>query len=157
MTLSPGGQNPLIKKIVEEFCSPFASAAFVVYIGDAENKFQHLDADYLTGLGVTLEPSVKMPDVIVHDTKRNWVLLVEAVASDGAIDGKRRAELKHLFNGCKAGLVFVTAFESRKAFGKFLNQISWETEVWIAENPDHIIHFNGQRFLGPYPDVLPAL
>jgi len=46
--------------------------------------------------------------------------------------------------------VFVTAFLDRKAMVKHLNQISWETEVWIADAPDHLIHFNGERFLGPH-------
>ena len=96
--------------------------------------------------------SAKMPDVVAHDTKRNWLLLVEAVTSAGAVDSKRRNELKDLFKGCKAGLVFVTAFETRRAMQSFLSLISWETEVWIAEDPDHLIHFNGERFLGPYPD-----
>ncbi|WP_107806992.1 BsuBI/PstI family type II restriction endonuclease [Nodularia spumigena] len=31
-----------------------------------------------------------------------------------------------------------------------INEISWETEVWVAEAPTHIIHFNCERFLGPY-------
>jgi hypothetical protein len=156
VTLSPGGQNPLIKEVIEEFCSRFTPGAYIVYIGDAENKFLYIESDYLKHLGVIIEPSAKMPDVVVHDTKRNWLLLVEAVTSVGPIDGKRRMELKHLFKGCKAGLVFVTAFENRQAFGRFQNIISWETEVWIAENPDHIIHFDGERFLGPYPDVMPT-
>ena len=25
-----------------------------------------------------------------------------------------------------------------------------QTEVWIAENPDHLIHYNGEKFLGPF-------
>ena len=156
VTLSPGGQNPLIKRVIEEFCSRFTPGGFIVYIGDAENKFLHMETDYLKRLGVVIEPSAKMPDVVVHDTKRNWLLLVEAVTSVGPIDGKRRVELKYLFKGCSAGLVFVTAFESRQFFGRFQNIISWETEVWIAEDPDHIIHFDGERFLGPYPDVMPT-
>ncbi len=155
VTLSPGGQNPLIKSVIEEFCSRFSPGATVVYIGDAENKFLHLDAVYLENLGVLIAPAAKMPDVVVHDTKRNWLLLIEAVTSAGPVDGKRRKELKELFAGCKAGLVFVTAFEDRRAFGAFQNQISWESEVWIADTPDHIIHFNGERFLGPYADVMP--
>lgn len=81
--------------------------------------------------------------------------MIEAVTSAGPVDGKRRKELKELFGGCKAGLVFVTAFEIRRTMTAFLAQISWETEVWVAEDPDHIIHFNGERFLGPYPDVKP--
>src|SRR5262245_30426313 len=156
VTLSPGGQNPLIKQVIEEFCPRFAPGATVVYIGDAENKFLHLEAAYLKGLGVVIAPSAKMPDVVVHDTKRNWLLLVEAVTSAGAVDWKRRNELKALFKGCKAGLVFVTAFETRRVTQAFLPQISWETEVWVAEDPDHLIHFDGERLLGPYPDVMPG-
>jgi hypothetical protein len=154
VTLSPGGQNPLIKKIVEEFCPRFAPGATVVYIGDAETKFLHLDASYLESLGVVIAPSAKVPDVVVHDTRRNWLLLIEAVTSAGAVDSKRRNELKELFRESTAGLVFVTAFETRRAMQSFLSQISWETEVWVAEAPDHMIHFDGERFLGPYPDVL---
>ena len=155
VTLSPGGQNPLIKAVVEQFCTRFAPGATVVYIGDAENKFLHLDAAYLKGLGVIIAPAAKMPDVVVHDNKRKWLLLIEAVVSAGTVDAKRRKELKQLFRGCSVGLVFVSAFEDRSVFGRFQQQISWETEVWIADDPDHIIHFNGERFLGPYPDVTP--
>jgi hypothetical protein len=155
VTVSPGGQNPLIKRIIEEFCPRFAPGGTVVYVGDAEDKFLHLDAAYLSGLGVVIAPAAKMPDVVVHDTRRNWLLLIEAVVSAGAVDAKRRKELKELFKGCRVGLVFVTAFEDRAAFGRFQSHISWETEVWIATDLDHIIHFNGERFLGPYSDVLP--
>lgn len=151
--LSPGGQNPLIKAIIEDFCCRFIRGAIVAYIGDTENKFKHLHADYLAKLGVKIEAAAKMPDVVAHDTERNWLLLIEAVTSAGPVDGKRRSELKALFRQSSAGLVFVSAFESRKTMQAFLPYISWETEVWVAEDPDHIIHFNGERFLGPYPDV----
>jgi hypothetical protein len=156
ITLSPGGQNPLIKSIVEDFCGQFVPGATVVYIGDAESKFLHYEATYLKGLGVVIASAAKMPDVIVHDTARNWLIIVEAVVSAGAIDAKRRIELKNLFSGSNAGLVFVTAFEDRSTYGRFQQQIAWETEVWIAAEPDHIIHLNGERFLGPYPDVMPS-
>jgi hypothetical protein len=156
VTLSPGGQNPLIKAVIEQLCPRFVPGGIVIYIGDAEEKFLHLDTKYLKKLGVKIQAAAKMPDVIVHDTRRNWLLLIEAVTSAGPVDGKRRSELKQLFTECTAGLVFVTAFASRGAMRSFLTQISWETEVWVAENPDHLIHFNGERFLGPYPDVLPT-
>ena len=87
----------------------------------------------------------------------NRLLLIEAVTSAGPVDGKRRKELKDLFVGCKAGLVFVTAFETRRTMQTFVSHIAWESEVWIAEDPDHKIHFNGERFLGPYPDVMPTI
>jgi hypothetical protein len=155
LTLSAGGQNPLIKAIVEEFCPRFTPGAVVAYIGDAENKFLHLDAAYLATLGIQLAPAAKMPDVVAFDRRRNWLILVEAVTSAGPVDGKRRMELKKLFKGSRAGLVFVTAFETRKSMQSFVSQISWESEVWIAEAPDHLIHFNGERFLGPYADAMP--
>jgi hypothetical protein len=155
ITLSPGGQNPLIRTAIEEFCPRFAPGGTVLYIGDAEDKFLHSEAEYLRQLGVTVPAPAKMPDVVVHDTRRNWLLLVEAVTSAGPVDGKRRKELKDLFAGCKAGLVFVTAFATREAMRSFLPSISWETEVWVAEDPDHMIHFDGERFLGPYPDAMP--
>ena len=156
VALSPGGQNPLIKAIIENFCPAFAPCGVVIYIGDTENKFVHLETEHLASLGVTLDSSAKIPDVIFHYTEKNWLLLIEAVTSAGPVDGKRRKELKDLFAGCKAGLVFVTAFETRRTMQSFLSHIAWESEVWIAEDPDHMIHFNGERFLGPYPDAVPT-
>ena len=155
VTLSAGGQNPLIKAVVEVFCPRFTPGAVVAYIGDTETKFLHLEAAYLEKLGITLNPAAKMPDLVAHDHRRNWLILVEAVTSAGPVDGKRRMELKELFKNSTTGLVFVTAFETRKVMQSFVSQISWETEVWIAEDPDHLIHFNCERFLGPYDDALP--
>jgi len=154
--ISPGGQNPLIRNIVHEFCPRFAPGGEVLYLGDAENKFAHLGTARLKELSVRLAAAAKIPDVMVYDQRRNWLLLIEAVTSAGPVDGKRRKELKGLFAGCTAGLVFVTCFETRKAMQGFLSQIAWESEVCIADDPEHLIHFNGERYLGPYPDALPG-
>ncbi len=145
----------LMKAIIEHCCPFFAPGGVVLYIGDTENKFAYLKTASLTALGVTLGSAAKIPDIIVHYPAKNWLLLIEAVTSAGPVDGKRRKELKDLFAGCKAGLVFVTAFENRRTMQSFISQIAWESEVWIAEDPGHMIHFNGERFLGPYPDVMP--
>ena len=91
-----------------------------------------------------------MPDLIIHLLEKDWLVIVEAVTSHGPINIKRHNELKDLFKNSKAGLVFVTAFETRKALTQYLKDIAWETDVWIAESPSHLIHFNGERFLGPY-------
>ncbi len=154
--LSPGGQNPLIRDVVHEFCSRYTPGGEVLYLGDAENKFTHLETERLEELGVRLSSAAKIPDVMIYDKRRNWLLLIEAVTSAGPVDGKRRMELKNLFAGCAAGLVFVTCFETQKAMQGFLSQIAWESEVWIADDPEHLIHFNGERYLGPYPDALPG-
>lgn len=148
--LSPGGQNNLIKKIVNEFCPRFTPGGKPVYVGDTGKKWAYFDAAYLRSLGVTVEEHGKMPDVVVHFTKENWLVLIEAVTSHGPVNPKRLTELKALFAGSKAGLVFVTAFLDRRGLLKYLADIAWETEVWVADAPDHMIHFNGERFLGPY-------
>lgn len=150
LKLTAGGQNELVKKIVEEFCPRFTPAGVLAYVGDTGNKQRHVEADYLQRLGLTMDEHGKMPDVMVHLPKKNWLVLVEAVTSHGPIGLKRHNELKELFRGAKAGLVFVTAFLTRRAMTRYLAEIAWETEVWIAEAPSHIIHFNGERFLGPY-------
>jgi hypothetical protein len=89
--------------------------------------------------------------VVLFDRNRNWLVLAESVTSHGPVDGKRHAELAKLFAGSKVGLVYVTAFANRTVLGRYLGEIAWETEVWIADAPSHLIHFNGERFLGPYP------
>jgi hypothetical protein len=151
ITLSPGGQNVLVEKILKDFAPVFAPGGKVLYVGDTDTKFAHFDESGLRKLGVQLEEHGKMPDVIIHYTKKNWLLLIEAVTSHGPVNPKRHQELKRLFAKSKAGLVYVTAFLTRKDMVAHLGEISWETEVWVAESPTHMIHFNGERFLGPYP------
>lgn len=150
LKLTAGGQNELVKKIVEEFCPRFTPGGVLVYLGDTGNKQRHVEAGYLQRLGLTIDEHGKAPDVLVHLPTKNWLVLIEAVTSHGPISLKRHNELKELFKRASAGLVFVTAFLERRAMTKYLSEIAWETEVWIAEAPSHIIHFNGERFLGPY-------
>lgn len=150
ITLSPGGQNVLVKQIIEEFCPRFTPGAVPVYVGDADTKWGHFEEEYLGDLGVRVESHGKMPDVVVHFVERDWLVLIEAVTSHGPINAKRLAELRELFAGTTAGLVYVTAFLDRTTLNRYLTEIAWETEVWVAESPDHMIHFNGSRFLGPY-------
>jgi len=150
--LSPGGQNALVKKIIDDFCPLFTPGGHVIYVGDTQTKWAYFDSDALQVLGVKIEAHGKMPDVVVHYVKKDWLVLIEAVTSHGPINPKRWHELKELFAGSTVGIVYVTAFLNRRTMMKYLDDISWETEVWIAESPTHLIHFNGERFLGPYED-----
>ena len=148
--LSPGAHSALIQQIVEVFGPHFASGGQLIYVGDTADKWGFFDSEALGGLGVRPNTHGKFPDVIIYLPSKNWLLLCESVTSHGPVDGKRHEELKQLFKTCSAGLVFVTAFPTRQAMAKYLPAIAWETEVWCAESPTHLIHFNGSRFLGPY-------
>jgi len=152
VTLSPGPHNALTKRILDDFCALFTPGADVLYLGDTESKFAHFDRERLASLGVQIEEHGKMPDVVVYHATRGWLILFEAVTSHGPIDAKRQLELEELFIGAQAGLVFVTAFPDRKTFLQYANDVTWETEVWIADSPTHLIHFDGERFLGPYEE-----
>ena len=148
--LSPGGHSELIRAIWEEFGPRFVPGGVLVYAGDTGDKWGYFDEPLLRSLGVEVDNHGKMPDVVIHFPQREWLVLAEAVTSHGPVDPKRHEELTKLFGKSKAGLVFVSAFPDRRTFTKYLDAISWETEVWLADDPSHLIHFNGARFLGPY-------
>ena len=148
--LSPGDHSALIKAIIEEFAPRFVPGGVLIYAGDTGDKWGYFDKEWLARLGVAVDGHGKMPDVVLYYTERNWLLLIESVTSHGPVDGKRHEELGRLFAASKAGLVYVTAFPSRAVMTRYLAEIAWETEVWCADAPSHLIHFNGERFLGPY-------
>ena len=148
--LSSGGQNNLIKDILENFCPRFTPGGLVLYVGDAGDKFIINETQKFREIGIDLDPHGKMPDVVVYYQQQDWLILIDAVTSHGPVILKRHNELRKLFQSSNKGLVFMTAFPSRKDMTRYLAEISWETEVWVADQADHLIHFNGERFLGPY-------
>ncbi len=150
ITFSPGEHSVLIRAIIEDFAPRFAPDCVLVYAGDTGDKLAYFNNTLLPRLGVYVDFHSKMPDVVFHYTAKNWLLLVESVTSHGPIDGKRYTELAELFAGSTAGLVHVTAFPNRATMGRHLREIAWETEVWVADTPSHLIHFNGIRFLDPH-------
>jgi len=150
ITLSPGDHSELIRCIVENFGPRFAPGGELVYVGDTGDKHGFFDKELLVGLGVELDDHGKLPDVVIYMRDKNWLLLIESVTSHGPVESKRQIELAKLFKNCEAGLVYVSAFADRRTFLRYLDVIAWESEVWIADAPTHMIHFNGSRFLGPY-------
>jgi hypothetical protein len=148
--LSAGAHSELIKQIIEQFAPRFVPGGQLVYVGDTGDKMGYFDKDLLASLGVAVDDHGKMPDAIIYDAEKDWLILAEAVTSHGPVDAKRHEELEHLFQDAQPGLVFVSTFPDRRTFAKYMEAVSWETEVWMADNPSHLIHFNGARFLGPY-------
>lgn len=150
LNFSPGLHNDLQKAIIEEFLPRYGYNAKILYVGDTSDKYLHLDRNSLNQLNFFDIAHEELPDVIAYSAERNWLYLIEAVHSSGAIDEIRLLRLQKLTADCKAEIIYVTAFLGKPTFRKFIADIAWETEVWIANNPDHLIHFNGDKFLGPY-------
>lgn len=149
LTLSSGKHNELQKAIIEEFASRFAQGSTCLYLGDTTKKDLVRNDQKLTELGFEIAPHGKLPDVLLYSEKKHWLYIIEAVTSVGPISPKRMTELAELLEGVSVGKIYVTAFLDFKTFKRFSNELAWETEVWIAEHPEHLIHFNGDKFFGP--------
>jgi type II restriction enzyme len=147
--LSLGEHNILLKQIIEQFLPRFGSDCEVLYIGDTSNKILHIEEAELKKLNFFELSHDELPDIIAYSKKKNWLYLIEAVHSSGPMSETRVLELKKMLKNCKAGIVFVTTFLTKADFRKWMLDIAWETEVWTADNPDHLVHFNGHKFLGP--------
>lgn len=150
IALTPGAHSELIHQVIAEFAPRFAPGSDLIYVGDTGDKTGYFQERRLAELGVSVDRHGKMPDVVLYYAAKDWLLLVEAVTSHGPVDAKRHNELADLFAGATPGLVYVTAFPDRGVMRRHLSAISWETEVWCADAPTHLIHFDGARFLGPY-------
>jgi adenine-specific DNA-methyltransferase len=150
ITLSAGKHSILIKQIIEAFAPHFVPGGKLVYVGDTGDKWGYFDNKLLASLGVAVDLHGKMPDVIFYDPAKDWLLLIEAVTSHGPVNPKRRIELEELFDPVRDKIVYVTAFSTKAELSRYLADISWETEVWVASSPSHLIHFDGVRFLGTY-------
>lgn len=152
INFSPGEHNLLQKAVIEAFLPRYGFGAKVLYVGDTAKKHLVWEKERLSSLNFFDLEHGELPDVIAYSAEKNWLYLIEAVHSSGPISPLRLAELQRLSAKCKASIIFVTAFLNRDTFRKFAPDIAWETEVWIADAPDHLIHFDGHKFLGPYKD-----
>lgn len=148
-TFSPGNHNQLQKAILEEFAPRFAPSSICLYVGDTINKDLVKEEATLQELGFDITLHDKMPDIVLYSREKNWVYFIEAVTSVGPMSPKRILEINEMTRHTMVGKIFITAFPDFKTYKKFSADLAWETEVWIAEMPDHMIHLNGDKFLGP--------
>lgn len=150
LILSPSGQSLLIKDMVEQMLPRFAPGCRVAFIDDTDHKHGIIDSQLLDELGISIRAREKAPDVIAWDGKRQWLFLMEAASTHGPIDVTRKSELHTLFAQQWNQTVLVSCFPSRRIMQRYLASLAWETEAWCADTPDHMMHFNGSRFMGPY-------
>lgn len=148
--ISPGKHSELIRDIIEQMAPHFLPGSILVYVGDTGEKWGYYDQKLADNLLLNATKHGKMPDVILYAKEKQWLILVEAVTSHGPVDSKRYIELEGLFENVLASRIYISAFPDRKTFTHYAQNIAWETEAWIADNPSHMIHFNGSKFLGPH-------
>lgn len=149
LQFSTGKHNELQKAIIEEFAPRFAPNSECLYVGDTTEKDLVKNVEKLKQLGFEITLHDKMPDVVLYNEDNDWIYFIESVTSVGPMDPKRILEISEMTKNVKSGKVFVTAFLDFSTYKKFAESLAWETEVWIACMPDHMIHLNGDKFLGP--------
>lgn len=149
LALSFGSHNDLQKAVIEDFLPRFGFGANVLYVGDTDNKFLLIDRKALQDIGFFKLEHEELPDIVAYSPDKNLLYLIEAFHSTGEWNELRLQKIKRKLeeSGCTANTVFFTAFKTKAAFRQKARDIAWETEVWIADNPDHLIHFNGFKFL----------
>lgn len=152
ITLSPGLHSDLIEQVIHEFGALFTPGGILIYAGDTGRKWDsYFDEETLANLGVAIASAgAKMPDVVIYHERAGWLVIVEAFDSVGPIDPLRKTQLAELFSASSAPHVYVTAFHNRREMARQASRLAWETDIWIADEPDHLIHYNGDRFLGPH-------
>lgn len=146
---STGKHNELQKAIIEEFAPRFAPNSECLYVGDTIEKDLVKNVEKLKELGFEITLHDKMPDIVLYRKDKDWIYFVESVTSVGPMDPNRILEITEMAKDVTVGKIFVTAFLDFKTYKKFAEDLAWETEVWIAEMPEHMIHLNGDRFMGP--------
>lgn len=149
LEFSPGAHNQLQKQIIEVFLPTFGFGAKILYVGDTINKYLFLDKGGLGELGIVEIAHDKLPDIVAYSSKKNWIFFIEAVTTANPISELRRRSLLSMCTNSPE-IVFVTAFPNRNIFRTHVKDIAWETEAWIADVPEHMVHFNGDKFIGPY-------
>lgn len=149
LTFSPGSHNTLQKAIIEEFAPRFAPNCECLYVGDTTEKDLVKNIEKLTALGFEITLHDKMPDIVLYREDKDWIYFIEAVTSVGPMSAKRVLEINSMTKNTKSGIIYVTAFPDLNTYKRFASELAWDTEVWIAETPDHMIHLNGDRFMGP--------
>lgn len=148
--IGPGEHSDLIGAIIEDFPSRFFPRSTLVHVGGSAYNGIYFDRIRLAGLGVQVDSHGTMPDVVLHDTERGWLVVIDTVTGHGPIDDTRYVELTELFASAGVAIVYVTAFPDRTAIAPYLADIALQTEVWVADEPSHLIHFDGGRLLGPH-------
>ena len=148
-SFSTGKHNELQKAIIEEFGARFAPGAECLYVGDTTEKDLVKNEKKLKALGFEITLHDKMPDIVLYKEDKDWLYFIESVTSVGPMDNKRILELNELTKNVTCGKIYITAFLDFKTFKRFSDALAWDTEVWIADMPEHMIHLNGDKFLGP--------
>lgn len=139
--------SPVLKEALITFGSR-TSEASVLWVREEEEPIVE-DRQVLRELGIVSSHPGRLPNLVIHHEMGCRLVLIDVAKLQGLIDARRREALSKVFRRCGAGLIFVSAFSSRREFLEFVDEPAWETVVWFADEPNHFVYFDGRVLFGP--------
>lgn len=146
--LSPGTHSRLAAEVVEIYAPTFLKVPRVVYVGDTRHKDGYQNRDLMRELNLPIQVTASLPDVVLLCEAERRLIVVEVVASSGPISASRLGQLQQLLAQSQAlgyRPRYVTAFPSRRVFRRFVEEIAWGTQVWIANEAAQVIMFGAHE------------
>jgi type II restriction enzyme len=150
LSLPDNKHNRLQKAVIELFRPRYAKGSSLVYLKHSPKNKPVCNIKALAELRVKAGNPKNWPGIILLDKKKKWLFLIEVVTSHGPMTPKRVVELEAIFKKTSLGLILISAFPDFKIYAKCAGAIAWNTDVWIAEVSDHLIHHNGGHLMGPH-------
>jgi hypothetical protein len=136
-------RNRVLRAVLKKFQPRFVPHGRVVWGGTVSDETLQGPRRRFSALGLCWPPSPEIPDVVIHDRTRRWLVLVDVAGRRGQLTAKRCESLKQMFHGSGLQLVLVNAFVSRRELQEFFIDCPWWTSAWFADEPEHMIHFDG--------------
>ena len=134
---------------MRDFTANLAPNAECLYLRDADVCLSSSNGARLRELGFDMPQDDKMPDVVLYRRDKDRLYLIESVTTGGVIDEVRLKELQALTKNVDKQQVFVTAFPNSQSFKDNMDRLAWDTVAWMADAPEHMIHFEKHGTLEP--------
>jgi len=144
----PGPSTIISRAVVEGFSRRFLREPGVIFLSESGHKVVERDEALANSIGLRLDYSRNLPDIILADVCLDApkVVFAEVVATDGAITEQRKQALLRIAEDAgyqPSNIFFVSAFLDRStpAFRKLVSEIAWSTFAWFVAEPDKLLAF----------------
>jgi hypothetical protein len=144
--MAPGPSTDITKAVIEVFAPKFLQKPAVLFVSESGNKVVSRDDNLARSIGLEIKADRNLPDTILVDLgpAHPRLVFVEAVATDGPVNERRKKALEELATNAGFPLrdvAHVTAYRDRggAAFKKTVDALAWDSYAWFVSEPDGLI------------------
>ena len=143
--LSAGLSSVLSKAVIENFAINFFEKPVVLWLSESGKKVVARDDQLAKKIGIEVNASVNLPDIILVDLTSSAILIVfiEIVATDGAITNRRKEAMYNITDAAgfkRSEVMFVTVFQDKnsQAFRKAFENVTSNSLIWFSSEPNNV-------------------